>query len=126
MNQEQEKLVRKALNSMTTMNQKTRYLLKEALGDETSLKYIDGHVVNEDGICVDPKCELWAPHVYRDQIDQEVSMDWLETVAEKTDCPAPQESIEANRPAYVDECPSCGNSDTWSHYCKECGMPLGG
>lgn len=126
MNQEQEKLVREALNSMTTMNQKTRYLLKKALGDETSLKYIDGHVVNEDGRCVDSKCELWAPHSHRKNIDEDVSMEWLETVAERTDCPAPQEGIDVKRPVYMDKCPNCGNEDTWRSYCKDCAMPLGG
>lgn len=122
--EEAEKYLREALDSTT--DRKTRFLLRAALGEDTRFDYLNGHVIDEGGKCVDTSCELTAPHTYKKQIDEELSMEWLEEVAETLSCPAHQEGIDVRRPVYIEECPNCGNGDTWRPYCPECGMPLGG
>lgn len=126
MDEKEEKFVREALENSNWKDRKIRCLLRKALGDKTELEYMHGHVIDEDGKCVELSCELWAPHSHRKNIDEDVSMEWLETVADRIDCPAPQEGIDVKRPVYIDECPNCGNEDTWTSYCEECAMPLGG
>ena len=118
------KLVLDALDD--NQPERAKHVLREKQGIDSPYDWINGHIIGPDGDCHANGCELLAPHTHtkRDIDDEELSRNWVETVAKRASCPASTESIEVRRPVY-EECPNCDTDVEFQSHCPECGFPVG-